>query len=96
VAIGPELQHLLRAFVSTPTGDFMHIEAVTLRKLKMRLKRLSSPPASVTGEEEDIDPPVEVSPTGTIPVPTSPGLGYHVRRDLIERWTTEKETWRAR
>jgi O-succinylbenzoate synthase len=47
-------------------------------------------------EEDIIDPPVEVSPTGTIPVPTSPGLGYHVRRELIERWTTEKETWRAR
>jgi len=47
-------------------------------------------------EEDVIDPPVEVSPRGTIQVPTSPGLGYHVRRDLIERWTTEKETWRAR
>jgi len=47
-------------------------------------------------EEDVIDPPVEVSPLGTIQVPTSPGLGYHVRRDLIERWTTEKETWRAR
>jgi O-succinylbenzoate synthase len=47
-------------------------------------------------EEDLIDPPVEVSPRGTIPVPTSPGLGYHVRQDLIERWTVEKETWRAR
>src|ERR1700687_2912808 len=47
-------------------------------------------------EEDVIDPPVEVSPRGTIQVPTSPGLGYHVRRDLIERWTTEKETWRVR
>lgn len=46
-------------------------------------------------EEDVIDPPVEVSPHGTIQVPTSPGLGYHVRRDLIERWTVEKETWRA-
>jgi o-succinylbenzoate synthase len=46
-------------------------------------------------EEDVIDPPVEVSPRGTIQVPTTPGLGYHVRRDLIERWTVEKETWRA-
>ncbi len=46
-------------------------------------------------QEDVIDPPVEVSARGTIQVPTSPGLGYHVRRDLIERWTTEKETWRA-
>ncbi len=47
-------------------------------------------------EEDVIDPPVEVSSRGTIQVPTTPGLGYHVRRDLIERWTIEKETWRAR
>jgi hypothetical protein len=46
-------------------------------------------------EEDIIDPTVEVSPAGTIPVPAAPGLGYHVRRDLIERWTTEKETWLA-
>jgi O-succinylbenzoate synthase len=46
-------------------------------------------------EEDVIDPPVEVSSHGTIHLPTCPGLGYHVRRDLIDRWTTEKETWRA-
>jgi O-succinylbenzoate synthase len=46
-------------------------------------------------EEDVIDPPVEVSPRGTIEVPATPGLGYHVRHDVIERWTTEKETWRA-
>lgn len=47
-------------------------------------------------EEDVVDPPVEVSSRGTINVPISPGLGYHVRRDLIERWTVEKEIWRAR
>lgn len=46
-------------------------------------------------EEDLIDPSVEVSACGTIQVPTTSGLGYHVRRDLIQRWTTEKETWRA-
>ncbi len=46
--------------------------------------------------EDVIEPEVEVSPQGTIRVPDTPGLGYHVRRDLIERWTVEKETWRAR
>ena len=46
--------------------------------------------------EDVIEPEVEVSPLGTIRVPDTPGLGYHVRRDLIERWTVEKETWRAR
>ena len=46
--------------------------------------------------EDVIEPEVEVSSLGAIRVPDSPGLGYHVRRDLIERWTVEKETWRAR
>lgn len=47
-------------------------------------------------DEDIIDPPVEVTPQGTIPIPTAAGLGYHVRRDLIERLTLDKETWRAR
>jgi o-succinylbenzoate synthase len=46
--------------------------------------------------EDIIEPEVEVSPQGTIRIPDKPGLGYHVRRDLIERRTVEKETWRAR
>jgi len=46
--------------------------------------------------EDVIEPEVEVSPQGTIRIPDTPGLGYHVRRELIERWTLEKETWPAR
>ena len=46
-------------------------------------------------DEDLIDPPVEVSSKGTIPVPTAAGLGYRVREDVIERCTVEKETWRA-
>jgi o-succinylbenzoate synthase len=42
--------------------------------------------------EDLIDPPVKVTPQGTIKVPTCPGLGYTVRRDLINHWTIEKET----
>lgn len=45
--------------------------------------------------EDVIEPEIEVTPQGTIRVPQAPGLGYRVRSDLIERWTTEKETWRA-
>jgi O-succinylbenzoate synthase len=45
--------------------------------------------------EDIIEPEVTVTPQGTIRVPESPGLGYHVRRDLIERWTVEKQTFRA-
>jgi O-succinylbenzoate synthase len=45
--------------------------------------------------EDVIEPAVMVTPQGTIRVPETPGLGYHVRRDLIERWTVEQETFRA-
>jgi O-succinylbenzoate synthase len=45
--------------------------------------------------EDLIEPEVTVTPRGTIQVPQSPGLGYHVRYDLIDRWTVEKETFRA-
>jgi o-succinylbenzoate synthase len=47
-------------------------------------------------DEDLIDPGVEVTPRGTIVIPELPGLGYHVRKDFIERSTIEKETWRAR
>jgi len=46
--------------------------------------------------EDVVEPEVEVSLQGTIRVPNTHGLGYHVRRELIERWTFEKENWRAR
>jgi o-succinylbenzoate synthase len=45
--------------------------------------------------EDIIEPEVHVTPQGTIRVPQSPGLGYHVRHELIERWTVEKEILRA-
>ena len=46
-------------------------------------------------DEDIIDPPIEVTPRGTIVVSQKPGIGYSVRRDLIERLTIEKESWRA-
>jgi len=45
--------------------------------------------------EDVIEPEVTVTPQGTIRVPQTPGLGYHVRHKLIERWTVEKEILRA-
>lgn len=79
---------MLRSIVSTSTGDSRaHGSGHSL-------------PGGVSAgtrfwKEDIIDPLAEVSSTGTIQVPTASGLGYHVRRDLIERWTTEKETWLA-
>ncbi len=45
--------------------------------------------------EDVIEPEITVTAQGTIKVPQSPGLGYHVRHDLIERWTVEKQSFRA-
>ena len=45
--------------------------------------------------EDIIEPEVTVSPNGTITVPTTPGLGFAVKRDLIERLTVRKNEWTA-
>ena len=44
-------------------------------------------------EEDVIDPEVEVTPQGTIRVPSTPGLGYQVRRKRIEQLTVRKESF---
>ncbi len=41
--------------------------------------------------EDIIEPPVEVTPRGTIQVRNEPGIGYQPRLDLIERLTTRRE-----
>jgi o-succinylbenzoate synthase len=45
--------------------------------------------------EDIIDPEIEVTPRGTIPVPKAPGLGYRIRQDLVEKLTVRKEIVRA-
>jgi O-succinylbenzoate synthase len=45
--------------------------------------------------EDIIEPEVTVSATGEIAVPDTPGRGYEVRTDLVERLTVRKETIRA-
>ena len=46
-------------------------------------------------KEDIIEPEVVVSAKGEIAVPDSPGRGYEVRLDLIERLTVRRETIRA-
>lgn len=46
-------------------------------------------------DEDIIEPEVEVSPAGTIRVPTTAGLGYNVRREKVEELTVRHEQWRA-
>jgi o-succinylbenzoate synthase len=46
-------------------------------------------------KEDIIDPEVEVSAQGTIPISDQPGTGYRVKPELIERLTVRKETFRA-
>ncbi|MGC2528213.1 MAG: o-succinylbenzoate synthase [Candidatus Acidiferrum sp.] len=43
--------------------------------------------------EDIIEPEVEVTPKGTIRVPRSPGIGYTVRRDRIEKLTVRTNHW---
>ena len=45
--------------------------------------------------EEIIDPPVEVTPQGTIVAPERPGIGFEIKRDLIDRLTVRSETLNA-
>jgi len=46
--------------------------------------------------EDIIEPAVVVTAKGTIQVPNAPGLGYTVRRDLIEKLTVRSRSWGAR
>ena len=46
-------------------------------------------------KEDIIEPEVTVSNKGEIAIPDTPGRGYEVRYDLIERLTTRKEAIRA-
>jgi o-succinylbenzoate synthase len=43
-------------------------------------------------KEDIIEPEVRVSAQGYITVSDTPGTGYRVREDLIERFTLKKET----
>jgi o-succinylbenzoate synthase len=43
-------------------------------------------------KEDIIEPEVIVSPKGTIKVPDTPGRGFAIREDLIEKLTVRKET----
>jgi O-succinylbenzoate synthase len=46
-------------------------------------------------KEDIIEPEVEVSAQGFIPVNDQPGTGYRIKPDLIEKLTVRKETLRA-
>lgn len=46
-------------------------------------------------KEDIIEPEVQVSSQGMIPISEEPGTGYRVKEDLIEKLTVRKETVRA-
>jgi O-succinylbenzoate synthase len=46
-------------------------------------------------KEDIIEPAVEVSPDGFITVPKTPGRGFQIKTDLIDKLTTRKQTLRA-
>jgi O-succinylbenzoate synthase len=45
--------------------------------------------------EDIIEPEVLVSPQGTIRIPQTPGLGYAVRGDLIDKLTVRNNDWKG-
>ena len=45
--------------------------------------------------EDIVEPEIEVSSSGTIPVSNRPGTGYEVKRDLVEKNTLRKEVIRS-
>ncbi len=45
-------------------------------------------------EEDLVDPPVVVTPRGTIAVPEAPGIGHEIVWPRVERATDFRETWR--
>ncbi len=47
-------------------------------------------------EEDVIEPPVTVTAHGTIKVPSTPGLGFEIKRERIESLTIRKESFTAR
>lgn len=46
-------------------------------------------------QEDIIEPEVQVTSRGTIRVPASAGLGYIVKRDLVDRLTVRARDWKA-
>ncbi len=46
-------------------------------------------------DEDIIEPEVQVSSHGVIAISAAPGLGYAVKRDLVERLTRRKNAWNA-
>ena len=45
-------------------------------------------------EEDLVDPPVTVSPAGTIAVPEGPGIGHEILWPRVEKATVAREEWR--
>ena len=46
-------------------------------------------------KEDIIEPEVEVSPQGVIPITNKPGTGYRIKPELIDKLTVRKETLRS-
>lgn len=46
-------------------------------------------------DEDIIEPEVEVTPRGTIQIPTRPGLGFAVKRKLVDQLTVRTRDWKA-
>ena len=76
----------------------------TLSEVQKELKDLGASSAVLPGDvsaskrywkEDIIEPEVEVNLQGTIAISDTPGRGYNLRPDLIEKLTVRKQTVKA-
>ena len=47
-------------------------------------------------KEDIVEPEITVTSKGTIPIPTTPGLGYAIRPDLIDKLTVRSDRWKPK
>ena len=52
-------------------------------------------PPACYWDEDIIGAEVEVSPRGTIRLSQAPGRGYEIKRDLIDKVTIRKDSWKT-
>jgi Beta-lactamase len=86
--LGAPVYESAKAFLQRPAADAMStLPNFTLPGDVSASKRYWT--------EDIIEPEVEVSATGTIRVPQTSGLGYAVKRDLVDRLTVRAKEWKA-
>ena len=97
----PDAEALLnRSLGSNPDALYILAQTILVQNIALSTLENFTLPGDVSAsarywKEDIIEPEVTVSAEGEIAIPDTPGRGYEVRYDLIERLTVRKETVRA-